>query len=265
MSLNLGYAVSSVLFIGLFVVAVAAQIAVRSFHPFLYWLVVIATTTAGTRWPTLPIARWALATRAETILFALLMLVSAPGIVQRARFRSIPSIRRRSRFLLVAILFSQTLGRRSATGWPTRMGYEGGALVFGAGCGRRGGILLSNVSRTLLFWSASSSRALGATVGDFLDKPVADGGLAISRFSSRRSSRSSWSPAFSFSGKGPNVRHHLTRDSASPSANDSLFSPRLRREVPGSGGGVMSPDILVSLVARAAPRESQAHAPNKGT
>jgi len=48
MSLNLGYAVSSVLFIGLFVVAVAAQIAVRSFHPFLYWLVVIATTTAGT-------------------------------------------------------------------------------------------------------------------------------------------------------------------------------------------------------------------------
>src|SRR5258708_10219401 len=48
MSLSLGYAVSSVLFIGLFVVAVAAQIAVRSFHPFLYWLVVIAPTTAGT-------------------------------------------------------------------------------------------------------------------------------------------------------------------------------------------------------------------------
>src|ERR1700759_5330684 len=48
MSLNLGYAISTVLFIGLFVVAVAAQIAVKSFHPFLYWLVVVATTTAGT-------------------------------------------------------------------------------------------------------------------------------------------------------------------------------------------------------------------------
>src|ERR1700724_4307404 len=48
MSMHLGYAIGSAIFIGIFVVAVAAQIAAKSFHPFLYWLVIIATTTAGT-------------------------------------------------------------------------------------------------------------------------------------------------------------------------------------------------------------------------
>jgi uncharacterized membrane-anchored protein len=89
-------------------------------------------------------------------------------------------------FYWVAILFSQTLG--TALGdWmaDTGLGYEGGALVFGAGLAViAAAYFFSNVSRTLLFWSAFIlTRPLGATVGDFLDKPVADGGLAISRFS----------------------------------------------------------------------------------
>ena len=67
----------------------------------------------------------------------------------------------------------------------TSVGYEGGALVFGAGLAVvAAAYFFSNASRTLLFWSAFIlTRPLGATVGDFLDKPVADGGLAISRFS----------------------------------------------------------------------------------
>ena len=89
-------------------------------------------------------------------------------------------------FYWVAILFSQTLG--TALGdWMAdtdRFGYEGGALVFGAGLAVvAAAYFFSNVSRTLLFWSAFIlTRPLGATVGDFLDKPVANGGLDISRF-----------------------------------------------------------------------------------
>ncbi|NGX96525.1 MAG: hypothetical protein G4V63_15305, partial [Candidatus Afipia apatlaquensis] len=87
-------------------------------------------------------------------------------------------------FYWAAILFSQTLG--TALGdWmaDTGLGYEGGALVFAAGLlVIVGAYFMTNLSRTLLFWSAFIlTRPLGATVGDFLDKPVANGGLAFSR------------------------------------------------------------------------------------
>jgi uncharacterized membrane-anchored protein len=188
MSLNLGYAVSSVLFIGLFVVAVAAQIAVRSFHPFLYWLVIVATTTAGTTMADFADRSLGIGYAGGTaILFALLM--AALGIWYRAAGSiSVDTVNapKIEIFYWVAILFSQTLG--TALGdWmaDTGLGYEGGALVFGAGLAViAAAYFLSNVSRTLLFWSAFIlTRPLGATFGDFLDKPVADGGLAISRFS----------------------------------------------------------------------------------
>jgi uncharacterized membrane-anchored protein len=188
MSLNLGYAVSSVLFISLFVVAVAAQIAVRSFHPFLYWLVVVATTTAGTTMADFADRSLGIGYAGGTaILFALLM--AALGTWYRsAGSVSVDTVNspRIEMFYWVAILFSQTLG--TALGdWmaDTGLGYEGGALVFGVGLAAiAAAYFFSNVSRTLLFWSAFIlTRPLGATVGDFLDKPVADGGLAISRFS----------------------------------------------------------------------------------
>ena len=187
MSLNLGYAISSILFIGLFVVAVAAQIAVKSFHPFLYWLVVVATTTAGTTMADFADRSLGIGyAGGAAILFALLMVALG------AWYRSAGSIAvatvnspRIEMFYWVAILFSQTLG--TALGdWmaDTGLGYEGGALVVGAGLAViAAAYFLTNVSRTLLFWTAFIlTRPLGATVGDFLDKPVADGGLAISRF-----------------------------------------------------------------------------------
>ena len=186
MSLNLGYAVSSVLFIGLFVVAVAAQIAVRSFHPFLYWLVVIATTTAGTTMADFADRSLGIGyAGGTTMLFALLMAAFSTwyrlaGSVSVDTVNS-PKI---EMFYWVAILFSQTLG--TALGdWmaDTGLGYEGGALVFGAGLAVvAAAYFFSNVSRTLLFWSAFIlTRPLGATVGDFLDKPLDHGGLALSR------------------------------------------------------------------------------------
>jgi uncharacterized membrane-anchored protein len=188
MSLNLGYAISSTIFIGVFAAAVAAQIAAKSFHPFLYWLVIVATTTAGTTMADFADRSLGIGYAGGTaILFAL--LVATLGIWYRSAgsvaVNTVNSPRIET-FYWVAILFSQTLG--TALGdWmaDTGLGYQGGALVFGAGLAViAAAYFFSNVSRTLLFWSAFIlTRPLGATVGDFLDKPVANGGLAISRFS----------------------------------------------------------------------------------
>jgi len=169
-------------------VAVASQIAVRSFHPFLYWLVIIATTTAGTTMADFADRSLGIGYAGGTaILFALLM--AALGTWHRsAGSVSVDTVNspKIEMFYWVAILFSQTLG--TALGdWmaDTGLGYEGGALVFGAGLAViAAAYYFSNVSRTLLFWGAFIlTRPLGATVGDFLDKPIANGGLAISRFS----------------------------------------------------------------------------------
>jgi uncharacterized membrane-anchored protein len=186
MSLNLGYALSSVIFIGIFLGAVAAQIRARSFHPFLYWFVIVATTTAGTTLADFADRSLGIGYPGGTIvLFGLLM--ASLGIW----YRSMGSISvdritspRVEIFYWVSILFSQTLG--TALGdWmaDSGLGYEGGALVFAAGLVVVvAAYYFTNVSRTLLFWSAFIlTRPLGATVGDLLDKPVADGGLAVSR------------------------------------------------------------------------------------
>ena len=188
MSLDLGYAVSSFIFIGIFVVAVVAQIFARTFHPWLYWLVVIATTTAGTT-----IADFADRSLGigypggASLLFALLMVAllvwyrSAGSI--SVNTVATPKI---ETFYWVAILFSQTLG--TALGdWmadTNGLGYEGGALVFTAGLAViAAAYFWTSISRTLLFWSAFIlTRPLGATLGDWLDKPLDDGGLAFSRF-----------------------------------------------------------------------------------
>ena len=188
MTLNLGYAISSAIFIGVFVVAVAAQISAKSFHPFLYWAVIVATTTAGTTMADFADRSLGIGyAGGSTILFLLLM--AALG----AWYRSAGSISvdtvtspKIEMFYWSAILFSQTLG--TALGdWmadSNGLGYERGALVFAAGLiVVAAAYFYTNVSRTALFWSAFIlTRPLGATVGDLLDKPVADGGLAFGRF-----------------------------------------------------------------------------------
>ncbi|HZC95350.1 MAG TPA: hypothetical protein VE267_04290 [Bradyrhizobium sp.] len=188
MTLNWGYALSSALFIGIFVVAVAGQIAAKRFHPFLYWAVIIATTTAGTTMADFADRSLGIGyPGGSLILFALLM--ASLGIWRwRAGSISVDTITspRIEVFYWTAILFSQTLG--TALGdWmadTNGLGYERGALVFAAGLAVvAAAYFFTNVSRTLLFWSAFIlTRPLGATVGDFLDKPVANGGLAFGRF-----------------------------------------------------------------------------------
>jgi uncharacterized membrane-anchored protein len=188
MTMHLGYAVSSAIFVTIFIVAVVAQVAAKRFHPFLYWAVIVATTTAGTTMADFADRSLGIGyAGGASILFVLLMTALgvwywSAGSVSVAAITS-PKV---EMFYWGTILFSQTLG--TALGdWmadTTGLGYEGGALVFAAGLVLvAGGYFYTHVSRTLLFWSAFIlTRPLGATVGDLLDKPLANGGLAFSRF-----------------------------------------------------------------------------------
>jgi uncharacterized membrane-anchored protein len=180
--------VASVIFIAIFVVAVAAQITAKAYHPFLYWTVIVATTTAGTTMSDFATRSLGVGyTGGSSILFVLLMASLgvwywAAGSVSVERIVT----RKTEMFYWGTILFSQTLG--TALGdWmadTNGFGYERGAYVFGAG------LLLVAVayyytksSHALLFWSAFIlTRPLGATLGDLLDKPLDHGGFAIDRF-----------------------------------------------------------------------------------
>jgi uncharacterized membrane-anchored protein len=186
MTLDLGYLVSSAIFLSALVLLVGIQIAAKKFYPFLYWLVIVASTTAGTTMADF-------ATRSlgvgyaggSLILFASLMAVLGLWYWSLGSISvetvSTPKV---EAFYWAAITLSQTLG--TALGdWlaDTGLGYEGGALVFAAGLAvLAAAYYWTDISRVLLFWAAFIlTRPLGATVGDFIDKPLDQGGLAWSR------------------------------------------------------------------------------------
>ena len=189
MSMNLGYLLSTGIFAVLFSVAVIAQISAKRFHPLLYWITIITTTTVGTTLADFMDRSLGIGyAGGTTILFVLLM---ASLFIWHRTLGSVNvdtvSSPKSEMFYWITIMFSQTLG--TALGdWTadiTGIGYGGGALVFS--------LLLAIVaaayyrttlSRTTLFWAAFIlTRPLGAVVGDFLDKPVSNGGLALNRYS----------------------------------------------------------------------------------
>lgn len=188
MSMHLGYAVSSILFIAVFVVAVGAQISARSFHPFLYWAVIVATTTAGTTMADFADRSLGIGYAGGASTLFLLLMISLGVWYRSAGTIAVDTVAtpKIEMFYWTAILFSQTLG--TALGdWmadSADLGYEKGAIVFAAALALiAAAYFFTNVSRTLLFWSAFIlTRPLGATVGDLLDKPVQNGGLAFSRY-----------------------------------------------------------------------------------
>src|SRR5580693_852561 len=188
MTLNWGYALSSALFIGIFAVAVAAQIAARSFHPFQYWAVIIATTTAGTTMADFADRSLGIGYAGGSSILFVLLTVSLGVWYWSAGSVSVDTVTtpKIEMFYWVAILFSQTLG--TALGdWmadTNGLGYEGGALVFAAALALIAALyFFTRTSRVLLFWAAFIlTRPLGATLGDLLDKPHDHGGLEISRY-----------------------------------------------------------------------------------
>jgi uncharacterized membrane-anchored protein len=189
MSMNLGYLVATAIFAAIFLVAVVAQIRAKGFHPFLYWATIIATTTVGTTLADFADRSLGIGyAGGSSLLFALLMASLAIW------YRSLGTISvdtvsspKAEMFYWVTIMFSQTLGTALGdwTADTAGLGYVGGAMLFGALLALIVAAYYStNLSRTLLFWGAFIlTRPLGAVVGDFLDKPLASGGLALSRYS----------------------------------------------------------------------------------
>jgi uncharacterized membrane-anchored protein len=189
MSLNLGYVIASFIFIGIFAAVVAAQVAAKSFHPFLYWAVIVATTTLGTTLADFADRSLGIGYVGGSLLLFILLMASLGLWYKSAGSVSVETVTspKVEMFYWGTILFSQTLG--TALGdWmadTNGLGYEGGALVFGGGLALvAAGYFFTNISRTLLFWAAFIlTRPLGATLGDLLDKPIDHGGFAFSRYS----------------------------------------------------------------------------------
>lgn len=189
MSMNLGYLVGTMIFAAIFLVAVVVQIRAKGFHPYLYWTTIIATTTVGTTLADFADRSLGIGYSGGSVLLLGLLLTSL--FVWHRALGSVSvntvSSPRAEMFYWVTIMFSQTLGTALGdwTADTAGLGYTGGAVVF---CALLALIAAAyrwtTVSRTLLFWAAFIlTRPLGAVVGDFLDKPLSSGGLALSRYS----------------------------------------------------------------------------------
>jgi uncharacterized membrane-anchored protein len=187
MTLNWGYLSGTALFFVLLIALAIVQILAKKFHPFLYWATIVASTTFGTTMADFADRSLGIGyTGGSTLLLVCLLAVlglwyGSAGTIS-VNTVSTPKL---EAFYWAAITFSQTLG--TALGdWIADtggLGYEGGALVFAAGLALVVALYLgTGISRVMLFWAAFIlTRPLGATVGDFLDKPVRNGGLALSR------------------------------------------------------------------------------------
>jgi uncharacterized membrane-anchored protein len=187
MTLNWGYLTGTAIFSAALIVFVALQIVSNKFRPFLYWATIVASTTLGTTMADFADRSLGIGyAGGSALLFACVLGTLAlwrwsAGSVSVETVAT-PKV---EIFYWATITFSQTLG--TALGdWmadSTGLGYAGGAVVFGAALAVLAILYFwTDLSRVLLFWAAFIlTRPLGATVGDFLDKPVHNGGLAFSR------------------------------------------------------------------------------------
>jgi len=188
MSMNLGYLTSTGIFAVIFVAAVIAQIRASKFHPTLYWLTIIASTTVGTTLADYVDRSLGIGYAGGSTLLLVLLLGSLFAWHRSQGSVAVDTVNspKSEFFYWLTIMFSQTLGTALGdwTADTAGLGYVGAAVVFGA-------LLLlvvaayqwTRISRTALFWAAFIlTRPLGAVVGDFLDKPVAKGGLELSRY-----------------------------------------------------------------------------------
>ncbi len=189
MSMNLGYLVGTAIFAAIFLMMVIIQIKSPRFHALIYWATIIATTTVGTTLADFADRSLGMGyAGGSSLLFALLMGSLALWYWTLGSV-SVDTVSnpKTEMFYWITIMFSQTLGTALGdwTADTAGLGYRGGAIIFS--------LLLfvvaalyfwTRVSRTFLFWAAFIlTRPLGAVVGDFLDKPISSGGLALSRYS----------------------------------------------------------------------------------
>lgn len=184
-----GYLIGTGIFAVIFLAAVSVQIKAKKFHPLIYWTTIVATTTVGTTLADFATRSLGIGYTGGSALLLTLLLGSLfvwHRVMGTVAVNSV-STPKAEVFYWVTIMFSQTLGTALGDWTADSMGfgYGGSAVIFG-------GLLLlilglyfwTRISRTILFWAAFIlTRPLGAVVGDYLDKPVTKGGLALSRYS----------------------------------------------------------------------------------
>ena len=188
MSLNLGYLLSTGIFAVIFAIAVVTQILTKKFHPVIYWVTIIATTTVGTTLADFCDRSLGIGYTGGSALLLGLLLASLYLWKKTLGTVAVETVStpKAEFFYWITIMCSQTLGTALGdwTSDSAGLGYLGSAAIFG-------GLLAilalaywrTSISRTMLFWGGFIlTRPLGAVVGDFLDKPHDHGGLALSRF-----------------------------------------------------------------------------------
>jgi uncharacterized membrane-anchored protein len=189
MSMNLGYLVSTGIFAAIFIVMVIVQTSAKRFHPVIYWATIVATTTVGTTLADFADRSLGIGyAGGVTILLALLLgslfvWYRTLGTVAVDTVASPAS----EAFYWTTIMFSQTLGTALGDWVADSMGYGygGAAILFGALLAAvAAAYFWTKISHVFLFWAAFIlTRPLGAVVGDFLDKPLSEGGMELSRYS----------------------------------------------------------------------------------
>jgi uncharacterized membrane-anchored protein len=188
MSMGMGYLAGTAIFAVIFLAFVFFQVKAKRFHPVLYWLTIIATTTVGTTMADFADRSLGIGYAGGTTILAILLLASLAVWYKTLGTIAIDSIltRKAEIFYWVTIMFSQTLGTALGdwTADTKGFGYIGGAILFGSMLAVIAVLhFTKKVPPSILFWSAFIlTRPLGAVVGDFLDKPLADGGLNLSRY-----------------------------------------------------------------------------------
>jgi uncharacterized membrane-anchored protein len=197
MTMNWGYLASSALFAAILIVLVAAQIFAKNFQPLLYWATIVASTTAGTTMADYATRDIGIGYIGGSSILFVLVLACLGAWYWSEKTISVDTVStpKVEIFYWVTITFSQTLGTAlgdwmaadasdpAATTGALGLGYVGGALVFSAALAITAAFYYwTRISRVMLFWAAFIlTRPLGATIGDFLDKPLDHGGLAFSR------------------------------------------------------------------------------------
>jgi uncharacterized membrane-anchored protein len=187
MTLGWGYLAGTAMFFGVLIALVIAQILASRFRPILYWATIVASTTFGTTMADFADRSLGIGYAGGSLLLLICLIVVLGAWYWSEGSVSVNTVAtpKVEAFYWAAITFSQTLGTALGdwTADTSGLGYGGGALVFTAGLAVIAVLYFwSSVSNVLLFWTAFIlTRPLGATVGDLLDKPVHDGGLAVSR------------------------------------------------------------------------------------
>jgi len=181
-----GYLLGTVLVLVPFLTLVVVQVATKKFHPFVYWATIVASTMLGTTLADFADRSLGIGYPGGSILLFTLVMASLAAWYRTEGTVSVQTVNtpRVEAFYWLTITFSQTLG--TALGdWAadSGLGYDGGALVFGAALAVvAAAYFRTRISHVLLFWTAFIlTRPLGATIGDYFDKPIAKGGLNVSR------------------------------------------------------------------------------------